>query len=271
MKSDKYVVIQGWMCNELNLKGNELLIFALIYGFSQDEVSKFHGTRQYIADTFNISRPTVDKALQSLVDKQYINKEGFDDFVNPNVYWVNFDHVKKLYMGCKETLQGGCKETLHKNNSKQTNKENNKTNSKELVQSFEFGKQKLKKESLYTKCVSLVDDFIDSHNCGKVVRNKLLDYLNYRLSVKDKPLYTNMWKGILNKLEDLHKQGYGYEPIIMYSLERGYLSFYPPVIYNAVSKPWEEGVRSTRYTEAELKEIEELNKQREAQGLRTRF
>ena len=33
---DNYVAIQGWMITDLNLKGNDLLIYAVIYGFSQD-------------------------------------------------------------------------------------------------------------------------------------------------------------------------------------------------------------------------------------------
>jgi len=277
MKSENFVVIQGWMCNELELKGNELLVFALIYGFSQDGVSKFHGTRQYIADTFNISRPTVDKALQGLVEKKYICKEGFDDFVNPNIYWVNLDLVKKLYTGCKETLQGGCKETLLNNNSKQTDKEK-RNNSKELLQNsdFQFGKSKPKKESLFTKCVTLTDDFISQHNCGNPIRKKLIEYLNYRLSVKDKPLYTNMWKGMLNKLDLLHKEGYAYESIINFSLERGYLSFYPPSNFSSQSdvtkgKAWEENVSCRQATEEELEDIERLNKERKAKGLRVTF
>ena len=277
MKSENFVVIQGWMCNELELKGNELLVFALIYGFSQDGVSKFHGTRQYIADTFNISRPTVDKALQGLVEKKYICKEGFDDFVNPNIYWVNLDLVKKLYMGCKETLQGGCKETLLNNNSKQTDKEK-RNNSKELLQNsdFQFGKSKPKKESLFTKCVTLTDDFISQHNCGNPIRKKLIEYLNYRLSIKDKPLYTNMWKGMLNKLDLLHKEGYAYEAIIDFCLERGYLSFYPPSNFSkqldvTKGKAWEENVSCRQATEEELAEIERLNKERKAKGLKVTF
>jgi len=117
MNSDNYVVIQGWMCNELNLKGNDLLIFALIYGFSQDSESAFSGSRKYISNTFNISMPTVDKALQNLVDKGYIIKkmDVVYDYTKPYSYYVNQDVVKKLYMGSKETLQGGSKETLHNN------------------------------------------------------------------------------------------------------------------------------------------------------------
>ena len=278
MKSENFVIIQGWMCNELELKGNELLVFALIYGFSQDGVSKFRGTRQYIANTFNISRPTVDKALQGLLDKQYIYKEGFDDFVNPNIYWVNIEVVKKLYMGCKETLQGGCKETLL-NNTNNKNIDNKKNNSKELLQNseFSFGKSNYSKmrsrESLYTKCVSMIDDFISKHNAGNPVRKALIEYLNYRLSVKDRPLYINMWKGMLAKLDKLHQEGYGYEPIINYCLERGYLSFYPPTgcYTDTKEKPWEKGVKSDTYSEEEKKQLAEEEEELMARGEKVWF
>lgn len=275
MKSENFVVIQGWMCNELELKGNDLLVFALIYGFSQDGESAFHGSRNYIANTFNISKPTVDKALQNLVDKQYIIKYETEDFNAPNAYAVNIQVVKKLYMGSKETLLGGSKETLLNNTSKQTDNIK-KNNSKELLQnspSFEFGKQKSKKDSLYTKCVALIDAFVSIHNCGNPVRRKLISYLNFRLSVKDKPLYINMWKGMLAKLDKLHQEGYGYEPIIDYCLERGYLSFYTPAgCYSDIKeKPWENGVTCEQYTEEELAELEELDRKREEMGMRTKF
>lgn len=35
VKNENYLVIQGWMITELKLKGNELLIYAIIYGFSR--------------------------------------------------------------------------------------------------------------------------------------------------------------------------------------------------------------------------------------------
>ena len=236
MQSNNYIVIQGWMCNELELKGNELLIFALIHGFSQDGVSKFHGGRKYIADTFNITLPTVDKALKGLVDKGYLNKEEFDDFVNPNVYWVNFEVVKKLYEGSKETLLGGSKETLLNTDSKQTDSKKQKNNSKELLQNsdFQFGKAKSKpkKDNLFTKCVNLIDsfDFVDD------IRKLLIEYLNYRISVKNRPLYTNMWKGMLNNLVEMcGDDATMCKQIIKQSIERGYLSFYPVNNYSKSS------------------------------------
>lgn len=152
----------------------------------------------------------------------------------------------------------------------------NKTNSKELVQnspSFELGRKPKVRESLYTKCVHMIDEFISQHNCGNPVRQKLISYLNYRLQINDKPLYVNMWKGMLNKLDKLHREGYGYEPIIDYCIERGYLSFYPPAncYTETTNKPWEDGVNSVAYTDEELAELRKLDAEREAKGMRTRF
>ena len=270
MKSENFVVIQGWMCNELELKGNDLLVFALIYGFSQDGESRFSGSRNYIANTFNISKPTVDKALQNLLDKGYIKKHISGYITEPNTYWADTEVVKKLYMGSKETLLGSSKETLLNNNSKQTTNIKEKDNNIK----FEFGKQKPKKESLFTKCTFMIDDFVIKNNCvGTTVRHKLIEYLRYRISVVDKPLYANMWKGMLTKLDKLHQEGYGYEPIIDYCLERGYLSFYPPAgCYNDIKeKPWEKGVKSEGYTEEEKRQIEKEREERIARGEKVWF
>ena len=42
IKNENYVVIQGWMVNELNLKGNDLMVYAIIYGFTQITGQLFH-------------------------------------------------------------------------------------------------------------------------------------------------------------------------------------------------------------------------------------
>ena len=33
VRDENHIVIQGFMINELNLKGTELLVYAIIYGF----------------------------------------------------------------------------------------------------------------------------------------------------------------------------------------------------------------------------------------------
>ena len=116
MKNDNFIIIQGWMINELKLSGNELIAYSIIYGFSQDGQSKFTGSINYLAQALNCSRPTVSKSLQSLVDKQLIERsEIFVNNVKFNHYKIVLQGVKNLYGGSKETLQGGSKETLHYN------------------------------------------------------------------------------------------------------------------------------------------------------------
>lgn len=74
VKDNNFIAIQGWMRTKLNLKGNELLIYALIYGFSQDGDSRFTGSRKYIAEWCGCSMDTVDRSLSSLVGKGLLAK-----------------------------------------------------------------------------------------------------------------------------------------------------------------------------------------------------
>lgn len=79
VKDNNFIAIQGWMRTKLNLKGNELLIYALIYGFSQDGSSRFKGSRRYIADWCGCALDTVDRSLGSLVNKGFIAKYPHTD------------------------------------------------------------------------------------------------------------------------------------------------------------------------------------------------
>ena len=74
MPSANYFTITGFMCNELGLKGNTLLIYAIIRGFSMDGVSRFTGGRDYLAKTLNVNKQTVDNVLNELCDKKLVVK-----------------------------------------------------------------------------------------------------------------------------------------------------------------------------------------------------
>lgn len=69
IKDDNYLTIQGWQINQLGLKGNELIIYAAIYGFTQAEGQWFTGSQQYLADWTNSTTRGVRKALASLEEK----------------------------------------------------------------------------------------------------------------------------------------------------------------------------------------------------------
>ena len=91
LKNTNYVTIQGWMRKELGLKGNELLVFAIIYGFSQlEDEQVFSGTIRYLAEWTGATKEGIRKNLNSLVSKELIHKDtklinGFT-FCE---YWVN--------------------------------------------------------------------------------------------------------------------------------------------------------------------------------------
>ena len=113
-----YIVIQGWMIKELGLKGNELLIYAIIYGFSQAEGTKFSGSLQYLADWCNSTRQGVLNTLKKLVEKNLIIKEDeiicgvkFCSYVANKVEWG----VKQSLTGCTTEFNGGVKQSLHNN------------------------------------------------------------------------------------------------------------------------------------------------------------
>lgn len=117
LKDENYYQVSGWMINRLELKGVELQVFAIIYGFSQDGESKFTGSINYLCDWTGVSRPTIIKALKDLTDKEFLIKETeVITGVTFNHYRINFPYVTN-FTGSKETLLGGSKETLHYNNT----------------------------------------------------------------------------------------------------------------------------------------------------------
>lgn len=79
MKDNQYVVIQAFMVNDLKLKGNELIVYATIYGFTQDGGHWFYGTRGYLAEWCGAKRETVDRCLKSLIEKGYIERRDVEE------------------------------------------------------------------------------------------------------------------------------------------------------------------------------------------------
>lgn len=83
IKNENFYTVLGWMLNTLELKGNELIVFAIIYSFSQDGESEFTGSLSYIQVFTNIkAQNTVMTMHKSLTDKNLITKR---EFIKDNV------------------------------------------------------------------------------------------------------------------------------------------------------------------------------------------
>lgn len=74
VKEDNYVTILGQFRIDYDLKGNELMIYSIIYGFSQEKDHWFHGSLQYLADWTGTTKKCCIDNLQSLEDKGLIIK-----------------------------------------------------------------------------------------------------------------------------------------------------------------------------------------------------
>ena len=59
IRDGNYITILAPMITKLKLKGNELLIFSLIHGFSQDGETSFKGSISYLQQWTGLDKSTI--------------------------------------------------------------------------------------------------------------------------------------------------------------------------------------------------------------------
>lgn len=90
MTKSRYITIQEWML-ELGIGGNDLLAYALVYGFCQDGTSSFTGSLNYVAQWLGTTRRTALSVLQRLEERGLITKRSiYQEGVKFCEYRVNF-------------------------------------------------------------------------------------------------------------------------------------------------------------------------------------
>nr|DAH45563.1 MAG TPA: Replication initiator A family protein [Caudoviricetes sp.] len=209
--NENYITIQGWMINELGLKGNSLIIYATIYGFSQTNDCEFTGSANYLAQWCGCSRQTVMTVLNKLIaDNLVIKHEEFRNNVKFCSYAVNLTgcqkslqgDVKKFDKGMSKNLTRGCQKSLHNNIDNKNSKKKSKID--------------IKIESIEKSCLEydLEDDVIEI--LSKFFRN-LLD--NHKLVTDDKI------HAILTRLARVNHQTQ--LEAIQLSLDKGYMNIDP--------------------------------------------
>lgn len=120
-----YFVIQDWMITALHLKGCELLVYAVVFGYSQKGAGCYFGSAAALAESLGVSRQTIVSTFKSLTERGLLIKT--DDYhagVHTCAYSANLDLLKN-FTGCQEILQDSQK-ILH-NNKIDSKKDNNIT------------------------------------------------------------------------------------------------------------------------------------------------
>jgi predicted transcriptional regulator len=238
VKDNTYIVIQSWMITELKLSGNDLLVYAIIYGFSQDGETRFTGSLQYLADWCNATKSGIQKNLKNLVDAGLIEK--YESFKN-NIKFCEYSCIP--YNKVAHPIQQSCINNIDNNIDIENNNFINEIiTPEEDCSSKGYSKEELKSEflgsvkktksrrpinrrpTLYDKCVAEIDKFTDLPE----LRDALIQFLKIRLEVKDKPFGIETWKGMLNKLDKAVQEcGREYVDVVQQSIDKGWLSFYP--------------------------------------------
>jgi predicted transcriptional regulator len=209
IREDNYIMIQGWMVTELELKGNELLIFAIIHGFSQDGETRFTGGLQYLAEWTNSTKQGVSKNLKSLVNKGYIAKE--EKIINGvkfcEYYATKFNGVlNKVEWGMqqsltpiKQSLTGGIKQSLINNKDNIINKNINNISNK---------------------------DNKDYYPLDQKLNDTFKDFIEYRKKMR-KPMTPRAIKLLMAKLDELSSDNDVKIQILNQSIMNAWTGVYP--------------------------------------------
>lgn len=201
--NENFVTIQGWMVNELGLKGNELFVYAIIYGFSQAENQVFNGSLQYISNWLNTSKQTVINTLKHLQEKgfiekreKYVNGVKFCEYYSKNLNGV----VKKFEWGCSKNLNGGSQNFLP-NNIDDTINDNKNNNIKETYVSI-----------------------LDSYTTNEELKESLQSFIEMRKKIKG--FTVNAFKLNLKKLDKLAIDDYTKIEIVNQSVMNSWRGFF---------------------------------------------
>lgn len=220
VKRENYITIQGFMLTDLQLKGNELLIYACIYGFSQAENQVFNGSLQYLADWTNSTKQGVIKCLKSLEEKQFIVKK--ENYINGvkfcEYYATKFNTpINNVDGGMQQSLMGGVQQSLPNNIGFDTDNDNT-------------AKKKKGRKASDNSFDSLIDKY---SNGNEEVKSLLGDWLKVRkakrAAMTDRAIELN-----LQKLDNLAiESGLSVADYLKEVICRGWQAFYPINNYNA--------------------------------------
>lgn len=164
MKETSYIIIQGWMRTRLRLTGNDLICFALIFGFSQDGESVFTGSLKYIQEAIGVAtRQSVLNILARLEAKGLIVRNtdvingvkitSYKAYSEPqNEDAQNLDTQSKNYTEVVQNLDGGSLKFRHNNlnnnldNIKESTPKGVPKKSQNLQDKIEIEKENFRKE-----------------------------------------------------------------------------------------------------------------------------
>ena len=234
IREDNYFVVQGWMITELGLKGNALMIYAIIYGFSQTTNTEFTGSVDYLCNWLGgVSRPTVINTLDSLVEQGLLTKSST---TKGALIYNRYTAVRTS----KKTLSA--EDPTSKKILSDTSKKIllNKDSKDKLEKSLPKGKEE---QAPSTKKKSYAE--ILSREENKFIKEALSEFIKYCRGKNYTPKITTVEKWAITLRDNAGEDPALALEIVNQSIKEGWKDLYPLKKYRgsgkptAVSKKWD--------------------------------
>lgn len=224
---DNYIVILPFMVNELRLKGNELIIYAIIYGFSQTEGQTFSGGMQYLMDWTQSTRRGVEKSLQKLRERGLVGRIKRTAKYDYSVNIAECENANKVRIECKQSsyppmrtkFVSECEQSSYRNKSHLINnnlatQDKYNINNPPLPPTGENdGKPTIKKQ-------------IENYTDLAELREALTEFVEVRKKLR-KPFTDGAFKLMLSKLDKLATTDEDKAGIIQQSVINGWQGIFP--------------------------------------------
>ncbi len=81
-----FITVYEWMISELGLGGNELIIYACIYGFNKATGNNFFGSVKYLSRWTSADHSAISDALKKLTEKGYVKRNSTQTVEGKNFY-----------------------------------------------------------------------------------------------------------------------------------------------------------------------------------------
>ncbi len=113
-----FINIQWFMIYDLWLKWNELLLYALIYGYSQDWKNTYHWSLNYISKWLQITKRSVINVLRKLHKRQLIIKTKESNYMINIENSIPLGGEKSIPLGGEKSIPLGGEKSIPNNNKK---------------------------------------------------------------------------------------------------------------------------------------------------------
>ena len=257
IKPENYLQIPGW-AYDFPLNFSELAVYSIIYGFTQFvEGQWFTGTRRYLAEWLKCSVIKIQRVLNGLVEKGFLEKEtwfqnderhskyrALPKYKNNNNLFSNEENLEdeNFFCASENNLKGGSIKMIRGSIKMKHNITNNKTNylinkkerKKEDPPQLSFEKINLKNEEniFEPKKVSKKENeksfnvLIEEFSQNEVLCFELKEHLKIR-KLKKAPLTNHALELSFKRLDSLSNSDDEKIAIVQKSIENGWTSFFP--------------------------------------------